>query len=119
MADPSFATWNASGTVIAIHCAELIADRVRVTAERIQRSSFDPGRERGAVVLSQLTFLPDRPDARPSGREWTMPWVSWVWSTIRVTMPDPGGPVWDQTSSSMPSAFTPDRLPAAGNRRWW
>jgi hypothetical protein len=32
-------------------------------------------------------------------------------------MPDPGGPVWDQTCSSTPSAFTPVSLPVAAIRR--
>ncbi|MCU1562869.1 MAG: hypothetical protein JWN05_1248 [Arthrobacter sp.] len=46
-----------------------------------------------------------------------MPSVSRVWSTIPVTILDPGGPVWDQTCSSTPSASTPCSRSVAPMRR--
>jgi hypothetical protein len=71
---------------------QFVADRVGVAAERVQRRCFEPGGEVRAAVFEPIRVgFPDRPGTKSSNRAWSTPWASRVWSTIPVTMPDPGG----------------------------
>ena len=93
---------------------EFITDRVGVAAERIQRGGLDPGGELGSACLEPVRVGLPGP-ARNEVQQSCMHHAVLVagWSTMPVTIPVPGGPVWDQTCSSTPSASTPVSLPVA------
>lgn len=96
----------------------LVADSVGVAAKRVQRRGLDTRGEPSASVLEPVSVSLPRPARNGSSNLACIPpFASRVWSTIPVTTPDPGGPMWDQTCSSTPSAFTPDSRSGIPMRR--
>lgn len=79
-----------------------------VTTKRIKLRRFDAGREFPATFFESVSEGlpgPARNKAQRPGMHHAR-----IWCTLAVSMPDPGGPVWDQKCSSTPKAFTPVSL---------